>query len=109
MKRKDWDKLMRRLEGGESNGVVVFDLARFSRRPIEGERLITAAERGLLVLDSEDEYDLTTASGKKAFRDQLNTAAYESDRLSTRVKRGKKAQGVPWRIERIMAGLRLGI
>ncbi|WP_163507677.1 recombinase family protein [Fodinicola acaciae] len=90
VKRKDWDKLMRRLEDGESDGVVVFDLARFSRRPIEGERLITAAERGLLVLDSEDEYDLTTASGKKAFRDQLNTAAYESDRLSTRVKRGKK-------------------
>ena len=90
VKRKDWDQLMQRLESGVTDGVVVFDLARFSRRPIEGERLITAAERGLLVLDSEDEYDLTSASGKKAFRDQLNTAAYESDRLSTRVKRGKR-------------------
>jgi site-specific DNA recombinase len=90
VKRKDWDRLMHRLETGATNGVVVFDLARFSRRPIEGERLIAAAERGLLVLDSEGEYDLTTASGKKAFRDQLAAAAYESDRLSTRVKRGKR-------------------
>jgi site-specific DNA recombinase len=90
VRRPGWDRLMARLEAGATGGVVVFDLARFSRRPIEGERLIAAAERGLLVLDSEDEYDLTSASGKKAFRDQLSSAAYESDRLSTRVKRGKR-------------------
>ncbi|MFF5228415.1 recombinase family protein [Dactylosporangium sp. NPDC000521] len=90
VRRHGWDRLMLRLEGGDTGGVIVFDLARFSRRPIEGERLITAAERGLLILDSEDEYDLTTANGKKAFRDQMNSAAYESDRLSTRVKRGKR-------------------
>jgi site-specific DNA recombinase len=88
VKRPDWERLMSRLEAGATGGVVVFDMARFSRRPIEGERLILAAERGLVVLDSEGEYDLTTANGRKAFRDQLNAAAYESDRLSTRVKRG---------------------
>lgn len=83
---------MTRLEAGATGGVVVFDMARFSRRPIEGERLILAAERGLVVLDSEGEYDLTTANGRKTFRDQLNAAAYESDRLSTRVKRGKRVK-----------------
>lgn len=88
--RPGWDALMERLESGAAGGVIVFDLARFSRRPIEGERLIAAAERGLLVLDSENEYDLTTANGKKQFRDQMSGAAYESDRLSTRVKRGKR-------------------
>jgi DNA invertase Pin-like site-specific DNA recombinase len=96
--RPGWDQLMSRLESGETGGVIVFDLARFSRRPIEGERLIAAAENGLMVLDSEGEYDLTSASGKKAFRDQLSAAAYESDRLSTRVARGKKlkaARGEP--------------
>jgi DNA invertase Pin-like site-specific DNA recombinase len=92
--RPGWDRLMTRLESGAAGGVIVFDLARFSRRPIEGERLIAAAERGLLVLDSEGEYDLTSASGKKAFRDQLNTAAYESDRLSTRVTRGKRMKAL---------------
>jgi site-specific DNA recombinase len=90
--RPGWDALMARLESGATGGVIVFDLARFSRRPIEGERLIAAAENGMLVLDSENEYDLTSANGKKAFRDQLSGAAYESDRLSTRVKRGKRAK-----------------
>ncbi len=92
VKRPDWERLMSRLEAGVTGGVVVFDMARFSRRPIEGERLILAAERGLVVLDSEGEYDLTTANGRKTFRDQLNAAAYESDRLSTRVKRGKRVK-----------------
>lgn len=92
--RPGWDSLMERLESGATGGVVVFDLARFSRRPIEGERLIAAAERGLLVLDSEDEYDLTSANGKKAFRDQMAGAAYESDRLSTRVARGKRLKAL---------------
>lgn len=90
VRRPDWERLMTRLETGATGGVVVFDMARFSRRPIEGERLILAAESGLVVLDSEGEYDLTTANGRKAFRDQLNAAAYESDRLSTRIKRGKR-------------------
>ncbi|MCA1707188.1 MAG: recombinase family protein [Actinobacteria bacterium] len=92
VRRPDWERLMSRLEAGATGGVVVFDMARFSRRPIEGERLILAAERGLVVLDSEGEYDLTTANGRKNFRDQLNAAAYESDRLSTRVKRGKRVK-----------------
>ena len=92
VRRPAWERLMDRLEGGATGGVVVFDMARFSRRPIEGERLILAAERGLLVLDSEGEYDLTTANGRKSFRDQLNAAAYESDRLSTRVRRGKRVK-----------------
>ena len=94
VKRPDWERLMSRLEAGATGGVVVFDMARFSRRPIEGERLILVAERGLVVLDSEGEYDLTTANGRKAFRDQLNAAAYESDRLSTRVKRGKRVKAM---------------
>jgi site-specific DNA recombinase len=94
VKRPAWDALMARLEAGATDGVIVFDLARFSRRPIEGERLIAAAERGLIVLDSEGEYDLTTATGKRQFRDQMNSAAYESDLLSTRVKRGKKLKAM---------------
>lgn len=89
VKRPDWEKAMQRMEQGVSGGVIVFDMARWSRKPKDGERLIEAAKRGLLVLDSEDAYDLTTANGRKTFRDHLNAAAYESDRLSTRVKRGK--------------------
>jgi site-specific DNA recombinase len=94
VKRKDWDELMHRLEHGLSGGVIVFDLERFSRQPEDGERLIKAAEHGLLVLDSESEYDLRTPNGKKAFRDAMNAAAYYSDRLSTRVRRGKRLKAL---------------
>jgi hypothetical protein len=81
---------MLRMESGESDGGVVFDLPRFARRPADGERLITAAERGLSILDDGSEYDLTTASGKKNFRDNLNGAAYYSDMISESSRRGKQ-------------------
>lgn len=92
--RPGWDTLMARLESGQAGGVIVFDMERFSRKPIEGERLIAAAERGLLVLDSDAEFDLTTSSGKKSFRDAMNAAAYYSDRLSDRVRRGKRIKAL---------------
>jgi DNA invertase Pin-like site-specific DNA recombinase len=94
VKRHDWDRLMQRLESGESDGVVVFDLARFSRRPIEGERLIEAAERGMVVADSEAEYDLTTGVGRKTFRDAIAAAAFYSDEISARTKRGKQEKAM---------------
>jgi len=94
VKRDGWDALMTRLETGAAAGCIVYELSRFSRRPIEGERLIEAAERGLLILDSESEYDLTGANGKKQFRDMLAGAAYYSDDLSRKVKRGKLAKAL---------------
>jgi DNA invertase Pin-like site-specific DNA recombinase len=94
VKRPDWDALMERLESGVSNGVCVFDLSRFSRQPMEGERLIEVAQRGLVVLDSEREFDLSTPDGKASFRDQMKMAAYYSDRLSTVSKRGKRLKAM---------------
>lgn len=94
VKREAWDELMNRLESGTSGGLIVFDLERFSRQPKDAERMIELAARGLLVLDSESEYDLTTPNGKKAFRDAINAAAYYSDRLSTRSARGKKLKAM---------------
>ena len=85
---------MDRLERGVSGGVIVFDLERFTRQPKDGERMIDLAGIGLLVLDSESEYDLTTPNGKKAFRDGINAAAYYSDRLSTRTSRGRKMKAM---------------
>jgi site-specific DNA recombinase len=94
VKRPAWDELMDRLERGVSGGVIVFDLERFTRQPKDGERMIEVAAKGLLVLDSESEYDLTTPNGKKAFRDAINAAAYYSDRLSTRSARGKRLRAM---------------
>jgi site-specific DNA recombinase len=94
IERPAWDELMDRLEGGISGGFIVFDLERFTRQPKDGERMIRVAARGLLVLDSESEYDLRTPNGKKAFRDAVNAAAYYSDRLSTRSACGKKLKAM---------------
>ncbi len=94
IKRPAWDELMDRLERGISGGAIMFDLERFTRQPKDGERMIDLAARGLLILDSESEYDLRTPNGKKAFRDAINAAAYYSDRLSTRSARGKKLKAM---------------
>jgi DNA invertase Pin-like site-specific DNA recombinase len=94
VKRPAWDELMDRLERGVSGGFIVFDLERFTRQLTDGERMIELAACGLGVLDSESEYDLTTPNGKKAFRDAINAAAYYSDRLSTRARRGKRLKAM---------------
>jgi hypothetical protein len=91
---------MARLESGESDGVVVFNLARFARRPADGERLITAAERGLAVLDSGAEYDLTSASGRKTFRDGLSAAAFYSDDISEASRRGKQLKASKGKVDK---------
>ena len=100
VRRAGWDSLMARLESGATGGVVMFDIERFSRQALEGERLIAAAERGLRVLDSDAEYDLASPSGRKAFRDQMASAAYYSDRLSSRVKRGKRLKAANGAVDR---------
>jgi DNA invertase Pin-like site-specific DNA recombinase len=100
VRRQGWDLLMSRLESGATDGVVVFDLERFSRQPLEGERLLSVAGNGLRVLDSDSEYDLTSPSGRKAFRDQMAAAAYYSDRLSSRTRRGKRIKAAAGEVDR---------
>ncbi|MGH3615906.1 MAG: recombinase family protein [Pseudonocardia sp.] len=87
--RPDWEALVTRLESGLSDGVMVYDLTRVSRKIMEGERLVEWASRGLRVWALSGEYDLTTADGRRHFRESMVAAAGESDKISERVKRGK--------------------
>jgi site-specific DNA recombinase len=87
--RPDWEQMMRRIESGASNGVIVYDVTRFSRKVMEGERLVEAATSGARVWSLAGEYDLTTADGRRHFREAMVAAAAESDKISERVKRGK--------------------
>jgi site-specific DNA recombinase len=80
---------MARLESGESDGVWVYDLTRFSRKVAEGKRLVELAARGIRVWAMAGEYDRTTADGRRAFREAMVVAAAESDKISEWVKRGK--------------------
>lgn len=88
--RKDWEALMSRLESGGSDGVWVLDVTRFSRKMMEGERLIELAARGIQVWSRSVEYDLMTADGRKHFRDAMVRAAGESDTISERTRDGKR-------------------
>ena len=88
--REHWEKMMARIESGESGGVWVLDLTRFTRKPLEGERLIEAVQNGARVLSRSMEYDLMTADGRAAFREAIVKAAQESDKISERVTIGKR-------------------
>jgi DNA invertase Pin-like site-specific DNA recombinase len=87
--RPQWELLMGRLESGAADGVMVYDVTRFSRKVLEGERLVEAATRGARVWSLSGEYDLSTADGRRHFREAMVAAAAESDKISERVKRGK--------------------
>lgn len=88
--RPDFEELMLRVEAGVSGGILVWDLNRFTRKPLEGERLLRQASRGIVVSDLAMEYNLKSATGRKVFRDKVNGGAYESDTISERSARGKR-------------------
>lgn len=98
--RPGWNALMERLERGEADGVIVYDLERFARQLSDGERLVTAAERGLVVLDSEGEYDLRRPGDKKNFRNAIVSAEYYSDLLRVKTRRGKAAKAHSGEVDR---------
>jgi len=98
--RPGFEALMVRLESGKADGVIVYDLERFARQLSDGERLVTAAERGLVVLDSEGEYDLRKPGDKKNFRNAIVAAEYYSDLLKVKVRRGKRAKAMGGKVDK---------
>lgn len=88
--RPEFDALMARLKSGASDGLIVYDLSRFTRKPMEGEELIQIAERGLVISSIENDYNLMDPDGRKHFRTDMADAAKESDKISQRTTRGKK-------------------
>jgi site-specific DNA recombinase len=91
--RKDWNLLMDRLESGVSGGVWVAELTRFTRKPMEGERLIAQADAGVRVISDSNEYDLMDPNDRANFRHDMARAAQESDTISkrTRLHKARKA------------------
>jgi site-specific DNA recombinase len=92
--RAGWHNLMTRLETGAADGVIVFELSRFARRAEDGLRLLRLAQKGIIVIDSEGEYDLTQPKQAKNFRDAISQAEFESDMTSRRTRRGKRHKAI---------------
>ncbi|MFB1046750.1 recombinase family protein [Streptomyces chrestomyceticus] len=94
--RGDWEKLIKRMESGESDGAVIFDIERFLRTVEEAFRIVAVVRkardegRRVMIYDSDGEFDLTTPQGEKNFYDAAVSAQYYSHRLSTKVQRGNR-------------------
>ncbi len=86
--------------------IWVRELTRFSRKVMEGERLVLMADRGVKVWSANDEYDLTRAAGRRHFRDDMVKAANESDTISERTIPGQTKAGPARPEQRDPSGLR---
>ena len=84
---------MERLESGQSDGVMFYDVTRFSRKIGEGERPVEAAERGMRVWSLTGEYDVATADGR-GISVRTGLVRHRSrSRMSERIRTGRC--GVP--------------
>src|SRR3954447_8548931 len=69
--RPEFNELMTRLESGQADGVWVWEVTRFSRKVMDGERLLAAAQAGALVWSDDQTHNLTKAAGRRAFREAM--------------------------------------
>jgi site-specific DNA recombinase len=101
--RPGYDELCRDFEAGLWHALIVYDLDRLTRQPRQLEDWIDAAEvRGLQLVTTNGEADLTTDGGRLFARIKLAVARGEVERKSARqvrahlqrAERGKPAKGI---------------
>lgn len=88
--RPEYLKMLEALEAGTYNAVVVWDLDRLTRRPIEIEHFIDLADRKNIALASVGgDVDLSTDNGRLFARIKGAVARAEVERKSARQKRAE--------------------
>lgn len=87
VRRKDWERLLARVESGESDGCVVWHTDRLFRQPRDLETLIDLAENGYKVYSAHGERDLANPDDRFILRIEVAHAARSSDDTSRRLKR----------------------
>ena len=82
MDRPMLNEVMRRIDAGETDGVVVFKLDRFGRTLIGSLQLIERiSARGALFASVSDGFDITTETGRLVLRILLSLAEFELERI----------------------------
>ena len=77
------NEVMRRIEAGETDGVVVAYLSRFGRTLIGTLQLINrVAEAGGLFASVQEQFDISTSNGRLVLNMMLSIAQYELDRAT---------------------------
>jgi DNA invertase Pin-like site-specific DNA recombinase len=100
-KRKDYPRLLELAEAGAVDRGIIYDVDRLLRIPDELEDLIKLVDRlrgRFTIVSLHGRLDLTTAEGRKYARGRVADAAYESERMSERLRRAfvqKAEQGQP--------------
>lgn len=88
--RPGYDALLKAYDAGEFDALVVWDLDRLTRQPRQLEDWIDRAEgRGLALVTSNGEADLTTDGGRLFARIKAAVARGEVERKSARQKRAE--------------------
>ncbi|WIX83054.1 recombinase family protein [Amycolatopsis carbonis] len=87
VKRPGWERLLARVESGESDGCVVWHTDRLFRQPRDLEALIDLAEHGYKVYSAHGERDLADPDDRFILRIEVAHAARSSDDTSRRLKR----------------------
>jgi site-specific DNA recombinase len=87
VRRPGWERLLERVESGESDGIVVWHTDRLFRQPRDLERLIDLGEKGFTVASAHGARDLASPEDRFILRIEVAQAAKESDDKSRRVKR----------------------
>lgn len=87
VRRPGWQRLLERMESGESDGIVVWHTDRLFRQPRDLEKLIELGERGFKVYSAHGEKDLASADDRFILRIEVAQACKSSDDTSRRIKR----------------------
>lgn len=87
-RRPEWRAMMDICKTRSLPGILVWKLDRFTRAPMDMERLIELAETQAMSIRGPKTVavDLTTAAGRKTARDMASVAAHESDSTSERAR-----------------------
>ncbi|WP_165777698.1 recombinase family protein [Amycolatopsis antarctica] len=82
-----WERLLERVESGESDGIVVWHVDRLFRQPCDLERLIELGEQGFVIASAHGTRNLASADNRFILRIEVAQAAKSSGDKSRRVKR----------------------
>jgi hypothetical protein len=85
--RPDYEQMLKEAQAGEWDVLGAWHADRFTRQPIENERLIELHERyGIELRTATGQHDLSTPSGRMHFRMLGAVARYESEHKAERLR-----------------------
>ncbi|MEV6471558.1 recombinase family protein [Streptomyces sp. NPDC051657] len=91
--RPQWDRMLRCIEDGEIDGVIVYHGDRLIRQPFDLETLIGISEsRGMRIASPSGTRDLDSPDDRFILRIEAAQACRESDNISRRVRRALNAR-----------------